>query len=464
MEKNKKREEKPGQNNDRGKKVIQIICSLLVAIGIWLYVGEEKTVSVSMQVHDVPVEFSGEDTVLADKGLMLLSGYETTVDLVLKGPRMVLWKLDKDEIRVVADTAPVQDTGVQSLQYQVVFPNNIQRSQVQVASASIYAITVTVGELHTKEVPIYCDVIGSVADGHVTEEMVLDPAVLVLRGQRDDLLNVSYAKVNVDLTGASETVVQAVEFQLYDYNDIPVVNEDIRAAAKLIQVMVPVKMVKDIPLRINFVEATGSTMAQVSYEFDPETVRLKGDKESLDAISDLLLDTIYLQDLDDYQTLTYEIPVPEGTELVGDKDEVTVTIVVSGVSERRVPSANFTCINVPAGYVAKVTTESLNITVRGLSGEVSALSGENLIITADLSHVTEAGSFTVPVSVKVDGYSNVGIKGSYQIIVSVEPEPAPEPEPEPTPEPMPDPGVTDDPTQEPEGGTTDPGTTEPANR
>ena len=36
--------------------------------------------------ENVPVEFSGEDTTLADRGLMLLSGYDTTVDLVIKSP------------------------------------------------------------------------------------------------------------------------------------------------------------------------------------------------------------------------------------------------------------------------------------------------------------------------------------------------------------------------------------------
>ena len=35
---------------------------------------------------DVPVEFSGENTTLADKNLMLLSGYDTTIDLTIRGP------------------------------------------------------------------------------------------------------------------------------------------------------------------------------------------------------------------------------------------------------------------------------------------------------------------------------------------------------------------------------------------
>ena len=52
-------------------------------------------------------------------------------------------------------------------------------------------------------------------------KIVLDPAVLVLRAQRDDLLNVSYAKIRVNISGLQETMIRTVEYQLYDYNDIP---------------------------------------------------------------------------------------------------------------------------------------------------------------------------------------------------------------------------------------------------
>ena len=114
-----------------------------------------------------------------------------------------------------------------------------------------------------------------------------------------------------------------------------------------------------------------------------------------------------------------------------------VTIVVEGVSERRVSTANFTCNNVPEGYEASVVTESLSVTLRGLSEEIDALDGSNLQISADLSRITGEGSFTVPASVKIDGYSNVGVKGNYQVIVNVSPVQQAEPDPDPDPTPNP---------------------------
>ena len=403
------------------RKIIQIVCSILVAIAIWIYVDEEKSVDVKMTVNDLPVEFASEDTALADKNLMLLSGYNTTVDLVLKGPRKVLWKLNKDEIRIVADTSGIQDTGMQSLTYEVVFPNNVPHSQIQVEKASIYAINVTVGELYTKEVPIKCEVSGKIADGYIAEEIVLDPATLVLRAQRDDLLNVSYAKIRVSISGLQETMIRTVEYQLYDYNDIPIDNDDIRAASKLIQVTMPVKAVKEVPLVLNFVEAIGSTMEQVEYTFDPgDTVRLQGDKTILDSIDSIVLDTIYLQDLDEEQTLEYEISVPDGAEVVDDQTRVTVTITMSGVSERRISTDNFVTANLAEGLGAAIVTESLSVMLRGFTEEIDAMDGSDLTVTVDLAGITQAGTYTLPVTVRVNEYRNVGIKGAYQVIVEVE--------------------------------------------
>ncbi len=63
---------------------------------------------------------------------------------------------------------------------------------------------VTVGRLYTKEVPV--ENVRSSARwlrGYFTGDVVLDPEVLTLRAQRDDLLNVSCAKLTVDINGAT---------------------------------------------------------------------------------------------------------------------------------------------------------------------------------------------------------------------------------------------------------------------
>lgn len=403
-----------------GRMTFRIVISILVAIAVWLYVDIGQATTVKTRVRDVPVEFAYENSVLADRGLMLLSGYDTTIDLKIEGPRRELWKLDKEAIRIVADTSSITETGVQALSYQVIFPDNISRNDLKV-EASAYTVTVTVGELYTKEVPVVCQIEGDLASGFYGETVLLDPETLTLRGQRDDLLNVSYAKIVLDVSGASKTVIQGIAYTLYDYNDVPVENDRIRTGTRMIQATLPVYTTKEVPLTIRFIEVPGSTEDTMDCTIVPGSVTLAGEKSVLDTIDEILLGEIYLQDLKSSQTVVYPVPVPEGTTMVGGPVEATATIVVTGVTEKTMAVAVFVLPDAPEGFQVTPVTESLNIVLRGLTKEIEALKAENIIVTADLSGITAEGNYTVPVTVEVSGFDNVSAKGGYQIIVNVAP-------------------------------------------
>jgi YbbR domain-containing protein len=421
-----------------GSVALRVVISILVAIAIWLYVDVGQATNVKTDVRDIPVDFSGENGILADRNLMLVSGYDTTIDLSLEGPRSTLMKMDKNQIRIVADTSGITETGVQSLSYSVYYPDNVSRNSITILRASAYTITVTVGELSTKEIPIHCTIQGDIADGFFSEAVRMDPSVLVLRGQRDDLINVSYAAVELDASGAETDVVQTLTYKLYDYNNIEVVNENIRTDVKTVQATLPIKTSKTVPLVIHFEEAPGSTTATMMCTLAPaSSVLLTGARDTLASIDSIVLDTIYLQDLEPYQSFEYTLSAPEGVTLPEDIKKVTATIVVTGVSERTVTTSAFNFINVPEGYTATAVTEELEILIRGLTDSVEEVLPEDIVITASLSDITREGNYTVPVQVTLPDHPDVGAKGKYQIILnlSVTPEPEPEPEPDENTEP-----------------------------
>ena len=402
------------------RKVVRIAISILAAIAIWLYVDLVRQPSVPMKVKDIPVEFSGESTTLADKGLMLLSGYDTTIDLTLKGPRRQLWQIDKDDIRIVVDTSSITEVGSQSLTYQVIYPDGVSKNSITVDWASAYRVTVTVGELYSTEVPLVCEVTGTPKKDFYAEDPILDTNKILLHGQRDDLINISYAKVTVDVTGSDKSYENALAFKLYDYNNIEVVNAAIRPTMKLVQVRVPIKTTKEVPLEMIVRESAGSTRDQVSFSIDPKSVTLAGEKDVLDAIQSIALDTVYLQDISESQTMYYEILAPEKTEIVGDNHSATVTFTVTGVTEKTVTVSHFQVERVPEGFTGICTTESIQVTIRGLATEIEAVTEDNIIAVIDFSSLTAEGEYTLPVNIVVNGYKNISAKGTYQVNVKLE--------------------------------------------
>ena len=422
-------EQKNEKSGVSRNKVLQVIASILVAVAIWVYVDVEKAPERTKTIRDIPVEFSGESTMLADKNLMLLSGYDTTVDLTIKGTKRELVKINKDNVRLVASTSSIDSVGVHTLRWDVVYPDGVQSSALSVDWASKYKVTVTVGELYTKEVPVNCVVTGTVADGYFTGETVLDPTTLVLRGQRDDLLNVAYAKLTVDISDATRSVIQTESVQLYDNDDNPVDNSNIRTNASLIQAKVPVLTTKEVSLAVELSGVPGSAGQSIKTTITPSSVRLIGEADVLENIDEIVLATLYIEDLDIWQQNSYVVTAPDGTWLANSNEVATVEITMEGIEEKTVTVDTFSYTNVPSGLYAEVQ-DTLDVRLWGLSEELAELKADAITATVDLSSVTETGSYRVPVTVTVSGYRDVAVKGSYEVTVYVT-DTQPEPEPEP---------------------------------
>lgn len=409
-------EKKPRFNRS---KVVRIVISILVAIAMWLYVDLERAPERTMTIRDIPVEFSGENTTLADKNLMLLSGYDTTIDLKIRGPKRELVKMNRDNVRVIASTSSIDSVGVHQLDWTVSFPDGVVRTNVSVEKASLSQITVTVGELYTKEVPVECHVVGEVAEGYFTGDVVLDPEVLTLRAQRDDLLNVSCAKLTVDISGATRSVVQTVDVQLYDYDGNPVENSNIRTNTSLIQAKVPVLTTREVELAVEFSGVPGAAMNSIKCDITPKTVRLNGEADVLDSIDKLVLATLHVDDLELHQQNSYVVTPPDGTWLVNGNEVATADITLEGIEEKSLTATSIEFDKLPSGLYAIAPDGGLTVRLWGLSEEIEAVTAENLRVIADMSAVTGQGTVTVPVTVTISGFNDVTVRGTYELTVTV---------------------------------------------
>ena len=402
----------------KNRKVVQIVLAVLITLALWCYMEFYDSPNTELVVKDIPVEFSNEDTILAENGLMLLSGYDTTVDLTLQGKRKVLMNLDPSQVRVVADTSGITAAGVQTLNYTYILPNGISPSDISVKSRSIYNITVTVGTLYSKPVPVEVEVKGQVADGYFTGDITIDPQTLTLRAEREDMLNVHHAKVTVNLGGATSTLIKTLEYTLYDANDVPVYNDNIRASTKLIQVTVPVRTTKTVPLEMEMVGT--NLMKSVIVDIKPASVTLVGEGSTLDTINKLTLDRIYVEDLVPGLNgpFTYSIKLPAGVTTTDGTSEATVTVAIDGTTEGTVTLDTINCEGVAEGLKAEVT-DPLQVMLWGDEDEIQKVTAADIHARVDVSGITEEGDYVLPVTVTASSESGVTVRGSYEVTVHV---------------------------------------------
>ena len=245
------------------RQIFYVFLSLLIASMIWFYVSNSDEITVN--VHDVAIEFLNEDTTLADKGLMRVSGEEDmSVDLRLKFPRRLAYSFDTSQIRLVCDLSSITYAGKQTVAYNILLPSGISSRDVSIESPTVRTVQVEIGELSKKDVEIRCNVVGNVAEGYIAGTVELLPETLQLRGQQSDIMQISYAQVTLNIENATSTVVELLDYELYDFNDQLVSNRNIHPMSDNIPVTLPVLKVKDVPLTVNFVESAGCGVSGAS--------------------------------------------------------------------------------------------------------------------------------------------------------------------------------------------------------
>lgn len=402
------------------RKALYIALSVLIALFAWFYANGDTRVEIA--VDNVPVEFLYEDTALADKGLMLLSDKEQTIDLKLLMPRSTYFKLKTDEIRIEASLAAITSTGTQSISYNIIYPrgprDEIISTNITLKEPISRSITVEIGELFRKNVEIRCKVVGNVADGYIAGAVSVLPETLEVRGQQIDIMQVNYAQVTLNVDNATSTVVELLGFELYDFSDQPIRSSRIHPATESIQVTMPVMTVKEVPLTVEFVESAGSRLSNVNWALTPiDTIALSGDASTMAGITEIKLDTLALADLRAAETFVYDIPIPSGVNNLSGVTSVTLTVLFDDISTLTAAATSFGYENLTTDREVTILTSTLNVKLRGTSVALEQVNEENLRVVADLSNVSDAdGVYTVPASVYVDGL-DVGAVGNYQMTV-----------------------------------------------
>lgn len=402
------------------RKALYIFISVFSALVLWFYVNNASYVDFS--INDIPVEFFNAESALANKGLMLISGNDATVDLVISMPRRMVFGFDPERVRLLADLNSVNSTGTQSLSYSIIYPPGVSASQVSVKSPTVRTVSVRVGELFRKnDVEIRCKLVGNVASGYVAGRVKTLPEVLEVWGQQSDVTQVSYAQVTLNIANARSTIVEQIEFELYDQDDKLIENSTIHAASDTIQVTMPVISATDIPLVVNYQEQPGVRIDSFDFNLEPSTVTLSGDANEIAALEEIVLGDIVLSEIEGTQTFTYDIQIPQGLTNLSGVTAATLTITNRDITTLPVTITDFSYENFDdAQRKVEVVTSSLNVVLRAANDVLSSITEHQVTAVADMTGIADAsGTYTVPAVIRVEGDPDFGTTESYQLTVRI---------------------------------------------
>ncbi len=402
-----------------------LLISFLIAFGLWMYVITYVSTDHEQTFYNLDVALSGE-SMLAERGLMILGSKEFQVDVTVSGSRQNVSKVNAGNLQLVVDLSEIYDPGIHTLTCRVNYPGDIPTGTLS-SRKNPDRVTVEVARRRTKEVPIRVSYQGDVPAGYIkdTAAMELDRQTVQISGPAEVVDRIDHAAITVNCEGRTETIYESFRYELRDVNSRPVDAAYITTNVEQVRVHLPVVMVKKLPLTVTVVDGGGATSKTSKIVIDPVELTVSGSESALAALTEVNIATIDLAQITADTELTFDIVLPDGIGNVSNLPTATVKISFPQLAIREFTVTTFTPLNLAEGMTWECLTKQLTITVRGPKSEVQRLTEADIQVRVDLSGV-ENTSAVEPVIEFAKSYEALGVVGSYTVSVQVMPQTIPE--------------------------------------
>ena len=406
----------------RESKWLNILMSVLLAVLFWMYVRAELDPAQTSWFYHVPVEITGS-SVLTRQGLTVANLSQSTVDLRIEGPVSVLDSLSRSrkDLSVTLDVSKCTE-GENKLVYTPNWPVNINTESITTIDRDPETITVTVEKLYTSSFNVEFQLKGTVADGYQAGTPAINPETVVVSGPAEQVSRVKKVVAVLETENLDQRFAGDLPLVLLDENGEQITDAEVTLDSPTAYVVLPVVVVKDVPLTVNFQPGGGATIDDITYEINPKSLMVSGAESDMESLSEISLGSVDLSKVVGTNTFTFPIDLDASLENVTGSTSATVTVTVNGLDTRSFDVDNIQMVNVPDGYQVTLATQVRTVKVRGKQEDLDNIDASQLSIVADLSDVDFAGLYSVPASkvkVYLNADSSVGVIGDYTVVVNV---------------------------------------------
>jgi YbbR domain-containing protein len=403
-------------------RVFIAIVSVVAAFSVWLLVEISENEEITVLLNSVSVVYSGMEELTADNDLIVTDTGTTSISIEITGKRNVINGLNNDNIIVDVDLSTLRSIGdAVTVPYKIILPDSVPERDVIVSGSPEFA-TITVERLISKEIPVVGGLRGSAAEGFIAEEPTFTPATLRVKGPADTVNSIERAEAYITRENLSASVAENVApaFLNADGDEISV--DDLTIDYSAVRVGITVLTLKELPLNVALVAGGGAEIENAILKYTPDTILVKGDASILSEINQLQLGTVDLGSINNAETQTFPIKLPDRVQSVSGETKCDINIRVVGLATASRTAVNFRALNIPDGYEVEFVTSSLAVTIRGAGTELSSVSDEDIMVDCDLSGVASTGNATLgpeDVTISVTGHPDVGVIKNYQITLRV---------------------------------------------
>lgn len=402
-------------------KILSILLSVLVALGLWLYVISVESPGSVETKHNIPVVFEGE-TLLRERGLIITSSTDVDVDLTLSGNRSDLKLVDASNTVVRLDLTKIYDPGKYELDYTISYPGSVASNAFTEENRYPSRISVSVEVLATREIPVLVTYSGELSEGYIADKTnaVLSADSITVSGPESVVEQIAQAEILVDLSQRTESISEDCRVTLLDAAGEPVDAQMITVSTDTVHMDLTIQQIKYVDLAVTIVAGGGATEQTISYEIKPDKIQVSGSEAALKNLGDQInLGTINLADYSGDEVITLPLNLPDTVVNHSNITEATIDLKFVGLTSKEVTVEKIELINVPEGMEAELITEKVAVVIRGPSADMAKLTSDAISVQVDMSKAM-AGTSTYKVTAVIDSkFTTLGSVGTSSVTVTV---------------------------------------------
>lgn len=406
--------------NNLGLKIIALVFAVFLW---WAVVNIDDPIDTKQFIVDAAVT-NPEVITNAGKSYQILDDTKT-ITVTVKARRKVLDEIKSSYIVATADLREMQDSSVPirikvigfegSYESVTAYPQNIQ---------------VSVENTQKKTFPITTVSTGSPRDGYVVGSMTASPKTVDISGPESAVSKISKVVAKVDVSEMSTDTTIETELIYYDAADNRIDKSLLSSNCDKngVTVSVDIWHTKKVNVQFdtsNIKPAEGYVFTGI--EVEPQTIRVAGTTEQLNALAQLEINAEELKktDVSANEEVIIDITkhLPDGI-IMADSDESSVVVRIlvekAGTKSILLPVGSIQIENAPSKFnLEKGPEQEVELQFSGATEALETLSSEKITATVDLKELTAEGTYTVKVQITElpEGCTYIG-EATIQIVLT----------------------------------------------
>lgn len=306
--------------NNFGLKLLSIFCALL----LWLVVMNISDSSITVEIKDIPVQkLNGDALEELDKVYDVAKG--DTVDIIVKGRRSIVEKLDVNDFIATADLSTMSITN--TVQIFVEPKDGAVKDEVSITCVD-NVMSLNLEEKVTLQYSVKVKTFGAVKKGYAVCGYQTSPNIITVEGPKSAVEKITEVVVSIDVSHLDETMDGEGYIVLYDAYGDEIKNDKITVSQDSVKVHLDIFPTKEVEVQvdINGIPKDGYMVSEVLYQ--PQIVTIAGEPEELEKIDKIVIDDVSISGMDTDLETTVNIKeyLSDGLYLAQPSEDIVITV------------------------------------------------------------------------------------------------------------------------------------------